>query len=235
MTQQIRMRKAVVLLSGGLDSITALEIARSQGFEIHTLTLSYGQRHKVELEAVGRILKRHPVQSHRQVELDLRIFGGSALTSEIEVPKTASLDEISPEIPVTYVPARNTIFLSFALGLAETLGAYNIFIGANQLDALHYPDCKEEYLQAFAKMAQLATAMGAEKKGEIQIHAPLIHMNKAQIIQKGMSLGIDYSLTMSCYDPDSSGLACGQCGACHLRIEGFRSLNLKDPAKYRAI
>jgi 7-cyano-7-deazaguanine synthase len=223
-------KKAVLLLSGGLDSTTVLEIAKADGFDMYALSFSYGQRHKIELEAVANIIKRSPVIEHKIIQLDLRAFGGSALTADIEVPKH---DEYTPsnEIPVTYVPARNTIFLSFALGYAEVIGANDIFLGVNAIDYSNYPDCRPEFLEAFGKLANLATASGV-KGNDIMIHAPLIKMTKAQIIQTGLRLGVDYSITNSCYDPTDKGESCGKCDACHLRLNGFKEAGVKDPTPY---
>jgi 7-cyano-7-deazaguanine synthase len=229
------VRKAVLLMSGGLDSTTVLEMAKAQGYEIHALSFSYGQRHSIELESVKRVLQKSPVKSHKIVELDLRVFGGSALTDiGIDVPKTDHFECLSKEVPVTYVPARNTIFLSFALSFAETLGAFDIFIGANAIDYSNYPDCRPEYIQAFEVMANLATAVAIDGKGTFKIHAPLMKMTKAEIIRAGLALGVDYSLTNSCYDPSPEGHACGKCDACHLRLKGFEANQIKDPAVYRA-
>jgi 7-cyano-7-deazaguanine synthase len=225
------VKKAVILFSGGLDSTTVLEMVRAQGFELYALSFNYGQRHVVELECVRKVLKKYPVKDHKTVNIDLRLFGGSALTDEIDVPKSDSFDSSSSEIPVTYVPARNTIFLSFALGYAETIGAKDIFLGIHSLDYSNYPDCRPEYLAAYEKMANLATAVGVQEGG-IKIHAPLLLMTKAQIIQEGLKLGVDYSITNSCYDPTTDGKACGRCDACHLRINGFRENGMKDPAQY---
>ncbi|HEX8890330.1 MAG TPA: 7-cyano-7-deazaguanine synthase QueC [Pyrinomonadaceae bacterium] len=226
-------RKAVVLLSGGLDSTTTLAIARSEGFEIYALTFRYGQRHEVEIKAARRIAALYDVAQHVVAEIDLRAFGGSALTDEIEVPKGRELDEMSDGIPVTYVPARNTIFLSFALAWAEVLGSGDIFIGVNALDYSGYPDCRPEYIAAFQHMADLATKAGVEGKQRLKIHTPLISLTKAEIVQKGIGLGVDYSQTITCYDPTAEGAACGECDACLLRLKGFAENNLKDPAEYR--
>lgn len=225
-------KKAVLLLSGGLDSTTVLEIAKSQGFEVYALSFSYGQRHSIELEAVQRILEKSPVKAHQVVQIDLRAFGGSALTADIDVPKNDEFPKDSAEIPVTYVPARNTIFLSFALGFAETIGAYDIFLGVNAIDYSNYPDCRPEFIECFERLANLATAAGVQEKGKFQIHAPLIQLTKAEIIKTGLALGVDYSVTNSCYDPSLKGEACGKCDACHLRIRGFEENGLNDPAPY---
>lgn len=227
-------RKAVVLLSGGLDSTTVLAIVQSEGYEIHALTFRYGQRHEAEIEAARRIAALYGVAEHVVAEIDLRAFGGSALTDDIEVPKGRAPEEISEGIPVTYVPARNTIFLSFALAWAEVLGASDIFIGVNALDYSGYPDCRPEYIEAFQHMADLATKAGVEGKQKLVIHTPLISLTKAQIVKKGIELGVDYSLTVTCYDPSSDGAACGQCDACRLRLKGFAENGTSDPARYEA-
>jgi len=225
---------AVVLLSGGLDSTTTLAIAKRQGFVCYALSFKYGQRHEIELEAARHVAQNAGVIQHVVVQFDLRQFGGSALTSEIPVPKGRSLNEMGQGIPVTYVPARNTIFLSFALAWAETLGASDIFIGVNALDYSGYPDCRPEYIEAYQKMADLATKAGVEGQQKLKIHTPLIHLTKAQIIQQGLELGVDYAITNTCYEPSPSGEACGQCDACLLRLKGFAENGLKDPAPYRA-
>ncbi|MET0500031.1 MAG: 7-cyano-7-deazaguanine synthase QueC [Candidatus Binatia bacterium] len=225
-------KDAVILLSGGADSATAAAIAKQQGFQIHTLSFQYGQRHLRELEAAKRVAAFLGSENHLIIEFDLRAIGGSALTDRIEVPKSRSPAEISHGIPVTYVPARNTIFLSFALALAERIEAGDIFFGANQLDYSGYPDCREEYIRAFEKMAELATKAGVEGKSRIKIHVPLIAMTKAQIIRKGIELGLDYALTWSCYDPASDGHACGLCDSCQLRLRGFKEAGLNDPIPY---
>ena len=220
------------MLSGGIDSSTAMAIAKREGFELHALTFRYGQRHEREIEAAKKVAAFLGAQGHLIIEFNLRAIGGSALTDEIEVPKGRNQKEIAWGIPVTYVPARNTIFLSFALALAERLEAEDIFFGANQLDYSGYPDCREEYIRAFEQMANLATKAGVEGKTKIRIHTPLIRMTKAQIIQKGMELGLDYSLTWSCYDPAPGSLACGLCDSCQLRLKGFKEAGCKDPIKY---
>jgi 7-cyano-7-deazaguanine synthase len=225
--------KAVLLLSGGLDSTTTLAIAKQEGYEIYALSFAYGQRHAHELKAAKKIAAHMGVHEHRVATIDLATFGASALTqSDIAVPKDRTAKELAGGIPVTYVPARNTIFLSFALAWAEVLGAYDIFIGVNALDYSGYPDCRPEFIAAFEKMANLATAHGGTKK--ITIHTPLIDMSKAEIIRHGLNLGVDYALTTSCYDPDSDGRACGHCDACQLRLKGFRENRLGDPATYAA-
>jgi len=226
---------AVVLLSGGLDSTTVLAIAKSEGFAIHALSFRYGQRHSVEIEAAKRIAKRASVRKHHIVDIDLRQLGGSALTDDIPVPKDRDLAPSavdSREIPVTYVPARNTIFLSYAVALAEVVGASNIFIGVNALDYSGYPDCRPEYIHAFEKMANLATRAGVEEKTNLLIRTPLISLSKAAIITLGKSLGVDYSQTTSCYDPGPGGEACGRCDACQLRLKGFREAGVEDPIAY---
>ncbi len=221
---------AVVLLSGGLDSATVLAVARADGFEVNALSFRYGQRHIGELDAARLIAERAGVQRHVVVDIDLRQFGGSALTSDIPVPKGRDTSAAVHEIPVTYVPARNTIFLSFALAWAETLGAEHIFIGVNALDYSGYPDCRPEYIEAFERMARLATKAGVEGRPQLQIHAPLIRMSKREIIARGMELGVPYALTRSCYDPTSEGLACGECDSCQLRRKGFAENGITDPA-----
>ena len=225
-------KTAVVLLSGGLDSTTVLAIARRQGFEVNALSFSYGQRHSWELEAARRVAAAIGVSNHKTVNLDLRAFGGSALTSEIDVPKGRSLDEMSHGIPITYVPARNTIFLSFALAWAEVLESSDIFIGVNALDYSGYPDCRPEFIRAFEEMANLATKAGVEGRQKLKIHAPLIDLSKAEIIRRGIELGVDYSLTSSCYDPSPNGEPCGQCDSCLLRRKGFRDNGIEDPLPY---
>jgi len=223
---------AVILLSGGIDSATAAAIARQQGFQLHALSFHYGQRHERELDSAKRVAEYLQVQSHRVITFDLRAIGGSALTDKIEVPKGRSERELAEGIPVTYVPARNTIFLSFALALAERIGSQDIFFGANQLDYSGYPDCREEYIRAFEQMANLATKAGVEGKSRLTIHAPLLHMTKAEIITTGLGLGLDYSLTWSCYDPEIDGRACGHCDSCRLRIKGFKEARAVDPVAY---
>jgi 7-cyano-7-deazaguanine synthase len=221
--------KAVVLLSGGMDSATAGAVARDQGFEIHTLSFRYGQRHAAELESARRVAEWLGVRRHVVLEIDLRAFGGSALTSELAVPKDTPLERIGDGIPATYVPARNTIFLSFAMGLAEVLEAADIFIGANALDYSGYPDCRPEYIEAFERMANLATRAGVEGR-RLRIHTPLIALTKAEIVKLGERLGVDYGITWSCYDPTPAGVPCGRCDACLLREKGFREAGLADPA-----
>jgi 7-cyano-7-deazaguanine synthase len=228
----IQPKKAVVLLSGGLDSATVLAIARSEGYESFALSFSYGQRHIVELEAASRVAASIGVAQHKTASIDLRVFGGSALTGDIEVPKGRSADEMSHGIPITYVPARNTIFLSFALAWAEVLGSSDIFIGVNALDYSGYPDCRPEFVEAFERMANLATKAGVEGRQLLKIHTPLIALTKAQIIGRGIKLGVDYGLTSSCYDPSLSGEPCGQCDSCVLRRKGFNENGFEDPLKY---
>ena len=226
-------RDAVVLLSGGIDSATAAAIAKQQGFQLHALSFDYGQRHVRELDSAKRIAAFLQAESHRLIKFDLRAIGGSALTDQIEVPKQRSAAAIAQGIPVTYVPARNTIFLSFALALAERIDAADIFFGANQLDYSGYPDCREEYLNAFEQMANLATKAGVEGKTRLAIRAPLLHMSKAEIIRRGLELGIDYGLTWSCYDPTSAGEACARCDSCQLRLKGFNEAGAVDPVPYK--
>jgi len=226
-------RRAVVLLSGGLDSATVLAIARSLGFELYALSFSYGQRHIWELAAAARVAAAIGVAKHRVANIDLRIFGGSALTDDIDVPKGRSTDDMSHGIPITYVPARNTIFLSFALAWAEVLGSNDIFIGVNALDYSGYPDCRPEFIEAFENMANLATKAGVEGRQALKIHPPLIALSKAEIIHKGIALGVDYGLTSSCYDPSASGEPCGECDSCLLRQKGFRENGIEDPLNYR--
>jgi 7-cyano-7-deazaguanine synthase len=225
-------RKAVILVSGGLDSATALAIAKGEGFETFAITFRYGQRHGVELEAAKRVIAAAGVAEHIEIEIDLRLIGGSALTDDIDVPKGRELDEMSNGIPVTYVPARNTVFLSFGLGWAEVLGADDIFIGVNALDYSGYPDCRPEYVAAYETMANLATKRAVEGS-PLRIHTPLIDLTKAEIIRRGTELGVDYSLTRSCYDPSPTGEACGECDSCLLRLKGFAENGLADPAPYQ--
>lgn len=226
-------KPAVILLSGGLDSTTVLAIAKDQGFHPCALSFRYGQRHAVELDAARRVAEAQGVTRHVIADIDLRVFGGSSLTSDIAVPKHDSPDELGEEIPSTYVPARNTIFLSFALAFAETVGAQDIFIGVNALDYSGYPDCRPEYIAAFEVMANLATKAGIEGS-RLKIHTPLITLTKAEIIAAGMRLGVDYSLTSSCYDPSDSGNPCGHCDSCLLRLKGFSEAGYVDPLRYRA-
>ena len=223
------MKRAVVLLSGGLDSATTLAICANDGFEPHALSFDYGQRHRFELNAAPRVAESLSAREHRLATIDLRIFGGSALTDDIAVPKNRGAN--ANEIPVTYVPARNTIFLSYALAWCEVLGAADIFIGANAIDYSGYPDCRPEFISAFEHLAGLATKSGVEGT-RFQIHAPLLSMSKADIIRKGTELSVDFSLTQSCYDPTAEGLACGECDSCRLRLAGFREAGLTDPIRY---
>jgi len=224
-------------LSGGIDSTTTLALAQRDGFAVYALTFRYGQRHEQEIEAARRIARAFQVAGHEIVEFDLRRFGGSALTADIAVPKDRTPSEMGADIPVTYVPARNTIFLSFALAWAETLGAYDIFIGVNALDYSGYPDCRPEYIAAFQQLADLATRAGVEGRGRrrLQIHTPLIQFSKKDIIATGLSLGVNYGLTVSCYDPAPDGAACGRCDACILRLKGFAEAGSEDPIRYQRI
>jgi 7-cyano-7-deazaguanine synthase len=226
-------KKAVVLLSGGLDSTTVVAIAKKQGFAVYALSFDYGQNHKQELDSAARVAKELGVAQHAVVKVDLRSFGGSALTSDQPIPKHRSAAEIGQGVPVTYVPARNTVFLSLALAWAETLGATDLFLGVNALDYSGYPDCRPEFIGAFERMANLGTKMGAEGS-HIRIHAPLISMTKKEIVQTGLSLGLDYSITTTCYDPAATGEACGACDACLLRLKGFQEAGVPDPAAYRS-
>lgn len=227
-------RPAVVLLSGGLDSTTVLAIARDQGFTPYALSFSYGQRHSVELRAAERVARTMGAARHEIVDIDLRVFGGSALTSEVSVPKHESVTDLDDSaIPITYVPARNTIFLSFALAYAEVTGSTDIFIGVTAVDYSGYPDCRPEYIEAYTAMANLATRAGVEGTGRLKIHAPLIALSKADIIREGARLGVDYGQTSSCYDPDDLGRACGQCDTCLMRLKGFAEAGLTDPVAYR--
>jgi 7-cyano-7-deazaguanine synthase len=225
------MRSAIVLLSGGLDSATVAAVAKRDGFGVHALSFRYGQRHAVELGAAASVARHVCALSHRVVDLDLRAMGGSALTDDIAVPKDRSDHEMGSEIPVTYVPARNTIFLSYALGFAEVLGSRDIFIGVNALDYSGYPDCRPEFVRAFESLANLATKAGVEGD-PFSIRAPLVSLTKAEIIELGLSLGVDYSLTSSCYDPTTTGEACGRCDSCQLRLRGFSANKIADPIRY---
>lgn len=224
---------AVLLLSGGLDSTTLLALAVRDGYAVHALSFRYGQRHAHELEAARRVAERYGAAEHRVAEIDLRLFGGSALTADIDVPKDRAATEIAgSEVPVTYVPARNTIFLSYALAYAEVVGAADVFIGVNALDYSGYPDCRPEFIQAFERMANLATRAATEGERPLRIRAPLQELTKAQIVRLGLTLGVDYGLTTSCYDPAPDGAACGRCDACHLRLKGFAEAGARDPAPY---
>jgi len=226
------MKKAVILLSGGLDSATTLAIAQNDGFTPYGLTFSYGQRHQFEIGASQKIAEACNLTNHIITEIDLRAFGGSALTDDIDVPKDRSENTMSGSIPVTYVPARNTIFLSFALAWAEVLQSNDIFLGVNSMDYSGYPDCRPEYIQSFQAMANLATKAGVDGAHSITIHTPLISMTKGEIISKGLALGVDYSLTHSCYDPDKAGNACGRCDSCRIRLKGFQEAGTADPVNY---
>ncbi|HZW30387.1 MAG TPA: 7-cyano-7-deazaguanine synthase QueC [Isosphaeraceae bacterium] len=225
-------RRAVVLLSGGLDSATVLAEAGAAGYELYALTVHYGQRHAVEIEAARRVARARGVARHLELEIDLHGFGGSALTSSLEVPKDRPAEEMTRGIPLTYVPARNTVFLALALAWAETLGAFDLFLGVNCVDYSGYPDCRPAFLQAFETLANLATRAGVEGAGRFRIHAPLLTLTKEQIIERGRALGVDYSLTHSCYDPSPEGLACGRCDACRIRRSAFERLGLSDPIRY---
>jgi 7-cyano-7-deazaguanine synthase len=224
--------KAVVLLSGGLDSATALAEARASGFESYALTILYGQRHQVEVEAARRVAAALGVARHVELNIDLRAFGGSALTDAFDVPKDRDEASMASGIPITYVPARNTVFLSLALAWAETLGAFDIFVGVNCLDYSGYPDCRPEYLEAFERLANLATQAGVEGSGLFRLQAPLLQLTKEQIIRRGMALGLDFALTHSCYDPTTDGQACGRCDSCRLRLAAFARVGIPDPASY---
>jgi 7-cyano-7-deazaguanine synthase len=226
------MKRAVVLLSGGLDSATVLAIGRAEGFEAYALSFAYGQRHKHEIAAAEKVAQSLGAREHRIAEIDLRAFGGSALTDDLDVPTGRSEAETSREIPITYVPARNTIFLSYALAWAEVLAAQDIFIGANAVDYSGYPDCRPEFIRAFEKLANLGTRAGVTGR-LFKVHAPLLSLTKAEIIRRGISLDVDYSLTHSCYNPTPEGLACGVCDSCRLRLKGFREAGLSDPISYR--
>jgi 7-cyano-7-deazaguanine synthase len=225
-------RPAVLLLSGGLDSTTMLAYALAEGFEVHAMTFRYGQRHVTEIEAARRVAQQYGVKDHVVVDIDLRTFGGSALTSDIDVPKDRSASAMASGIPITYVPARNTIFLSFCLAWAEVLGATDIFIGVNALDYSGYPDCRPEYVEAYERMANLATRGGVEGTTPMRIRTPLLLLTKREIVELGRSLGVDYSITLSCYDPSPDGQACGHCDACKLRLKGFAEAGVADPAPY---
>ncbi|MEX2114564.1 MAG: 7-cyano-7-deazaguanine synthase QueC [Pirellulales bacterium] len=225
-------KPAVILLSGGLDSATTAAIARAEGFELFAISFDYGQRHRFELEAARRVAESLGVARHVTIQIDLRQFGHSALTAAIDVPKGRSAEEMGEGIPITYVPARNTVFLSLSLAYAETLGAADLFIGVNAVDYSGYPDCRPEYIAAFERMANLATKAGVEGTLVFRVHTPLVQLSKADIIRRGTALGVDYGLTHSCYDPDASGRACGQCDSCVLRLNGFAAAGISDPAPY---
>ena len=227
------VKKAVVLLSGGLDSATCAAIARSEGFAVYALSVDYGQRHRFELESAQRVARSLDVTEHKVLPIDLAALGGSALTDDIDVPQGRSDDQIAEGIPITYVPARNTVMLSLALGYAEVLGAADIFIGVNAVDYSGYPDCRPEFVAAFEQVANLATKAGVEGELKFTIHTPLIDLTKAQIVQRGTSLGVDYGLTHTCYSPDEQGISCGTCDACQLRIKGFEDAGLTDPIQYQ--
>ena len=226
------MPAAVVLLSGGLDSATVAAIARSEGYTLHALSVDYGQRHRFELTAAAKVAQSLGIADHRTVAIDLAQFGNSALTAPIAVPKDRVLDEMERSIPVTYVPARNTVFLSLALALAEVTSSADIFIGVNAVDYSGYPDCRPEYIAAFERLANLATKAGVEGSLQFKIHTPLVQLTKADIVRRGTALGVDYSLTHTCYDPDLQGTPCGRCDACLLRLKGFAEAGLTDPVKY---
>ena len=230
----MRRPRAVVLLSGGVDSTTAAAIALADGFDVHAMTFDYGQRHRLEIERARLVAQKLGLSDHIVVTIDLRAFGGSALTADLALPTHRSLAEIGDGIPITYVPARNTIFLSFALAWAETLEASDIYIGVNALDYSGYPDCRPAYIEAYEGMANLATKAGVEGRQRLTIHAPLIRLSKAEIIRRGLALGVDYALTSSCYDPSPAGEACGACDSCLLRLKGFRESGAADPIPYRA-
>ena len=224
-------KTAVILLSGGLDSTTCVAIANDQGFELYGLTINYGQKHISELESAKSIASYFDIKNHSIIDINLAQFGGSALTSDIKVPKNRILSKMN-DIPITYVPARNTVFLSIALARAETINSFDIFIGVNALDYSGYPDCRPAFISEFEKLANLATKKGVEKKGEYKIHTPLISLTKSEIIKKGLDLSVDYSMTSSCYDPSDNGTPCGRCDACQLRLKGFKEAGLKDPLVY---
>jgi 7-cyano-7-deazaguanine synthase len=227
------VRRAVVLVSGGLDSATTLAMARAEGFELYALSIDYGQRHRHELECARQIARSLGAKRHTIVTIDLRAVGGSALTDTIDVPKDRSHEEIGQGIPITHVPARNTVFLGLALGYAEVIEAFDVFIGANAVDYSGYPDCRPEFLAEFERLANLATKAAVEGRGTFRIHAPLLQRTKAEIIREGIRLGVDYALTLSCYDPDAEGRACGRCDSCRLRFKGFQEAGVADPARYQ--
>lgn len=227
------MKKAVILSSGGIDSTTVLAIAQAEGYALYSLSFSYGQRHSYELTAAEKVARHFNVQKHLVMCIDLRSIGGSALTDDIAVPKSRNMNTLASDIPITYVPARNTIFLSYALAWAEVIGAFDVFIGVNAVDYSGYPDCRPNFIHAFENMANLATRAGVEGQKRLRIRTPLIDMTKAKIIQTGASLGVDYAMTHSCYDPSEDGLACGQCDSCRLRRDGFTEAGVVDPTPYR--
>jgi len=227
------LKRSVVLLSGGLDSATTLAVARAEGYEAHGLSVDYGQRHRRELECARAVATSLGAATHRIVSVDLRAIGGSALTGPLQVPKDRPYEDMAGGIPITYVPARNTILLGLALGYAEVVGAFDLFMGANFVDYSGYPDCRPEFLAQFERLANLATKAAVEGKGAFRVHAPLLQLSKAEIIRKGIELGVDYSLTLSCYEPDEQGRACGRCDSCRLRLKGFQEAGLRDPAKYQ--
>jgi len=232
----MKTTRAVVLLSGGLDSATTLWIAKREGFrELFTLSFDYGQRHRFELSAARKLSENARVAKHVVVKIDLSAIGGSALTDKIPVPHGRTTEEVGSGIPLTYVPARNTVFLAVALGWAEVLGTWDIFIGVNAVDYSGYPDCRPEFIDAFSQLAQIATKAGVEGRGRFNIHAPLIHLTKSEIIRRGLELGVDYELTHSCYDPNAEGQACGTCDACQIRLHGFAACNVIDPIRYQSI
>jgi len=224
--------KAICLLSGGLDSSTCLGVATQEGYACYALSFDYGQRHRIELEAAARVAHHFKAVEHRVIKIDLRVFGGSALTDNIDVPKRSDLSGVEAGIPITYVPARNTIFLSFALAWAEVVVADDIFIGVNAVDYSGYPDCRPEYMEAYERMANLATKSAIEHRTQLRIHAPLIHLSKAEIVKLGVAMGLDFSLTHSCYDPDDTGRPCGHCDSCLLRRKGFIEAGICDPLDY---
>lgn len=223
------VKRAVVLLSGGLDSATTLALAREQGFMVYALSVDYGQRHRQELDCARRVALELGAIQHTVVGLDLRAIGGSALTAALDVPKDRPVEQLAHGIPITYVPARNTLLLGLALGHAEVVKAFDIFIGANIYDYSGYPDCRPEFLEAFERLANLATKAGVEGRGQFRVHAPLVQMSKAEIIREGLRLGIDFELTLSCYDPDADGRPCGRCDSCQLRRKGFAEAGVSDP------
>jgi 7-cyano-7-deazaguanine synthase len=229
----MRINRAVVLVSGGLDSATTLAVARSKGFDCYALSVDYGQRHRRELECARQVAQSLGAVRHTIVTVDLRSVGGSALTDAFDVPKDRSHEEIGQGIPITYVPARNTVLLGLALGYAEVVEAFDLFIGANAIDYSGYPDCRPEFLAQFERLANLATKAAVEGRGTFRVHAPLLHHTKADIIREGVRLGVDYSTTLSCYDPDGHGQACGRCDSCLLRLKGFQEAGLSDPARYQ--